>query len=449
MNIVIVGGGEFGYQLAKELHTNHDITVIDISDKVADRFSKLDIRFITGNGASAQILNSSNIGKSDMLIACTPSDEVNIISCWTAKHLSRVETICFVNHQEYIDSFQAKNNKILGRTEYGLDYIIWPKKSLADELDKIISVPAAIDVEVFARGKVKLFEYRVKETTPIVDKHLKDCNFPEGCIIVAITRNDELFIPDGNTVLNKNDKTIFMGTDEALNILSSNYFEKRQNVNSVTIIGGGTVGFMLANKLEEKEINIKIIENSLKRCEELAVTLKKSLILNGDGTDLELLQSEQIGRTDVLVSVTNNDEKNLLCSLLGKQLGVKKVLTRVDKTSNLKLFETVGVDVALSAKSSSVKELLNDLVERDIDILAIVERGKGKVLEITVPDDFEDCQVKDLNFTFKAIIGTIIRRKNVIVPKGSTIIRPGDRLIIFTTPADSNKVKEFFESNET
>lgn len=449
MNIVIVGGGEFGYQLAKELHTNHDITVIDISDKVADRFSKLDIRFITGNGASAQILNSSNIGKSDMLIACTPSDEVNIISCWTAKHLSRVETICFVNHQEYIDSFQAKNNKILGRTEYGLDYIIWPKKSLADELDKIISVPAAIDVEVFARGKVKLFEYRVKETTPIVDKHLKDCNFPEGCIIVAITRNDELFIPDGNTVLNKNDKTIFMGTDEALNILSSNYFEKRQNVNSVTIIGGGTVGFMLANKLEEKDINIKIIENSLKRCEELAVTLKKSLILNGDGTDLELLQSEQIGRTDVLVSVTNNDEKNLLCSLLGKQLGVKKVLTRVDKTSNLKLFETVGVDVALSAKSSSVKELLNDLVERDIDILAIVERGKGKVLEITVPDDFEDCQVKDLNFTFKAIIGTIIRRKNVIVPKGSTIIRPGDRLIIFTTPADSNKVKEFFESNET
>lgn len=448
MNIVIVGGGEFGYQLAKELHVNHDITVIDVDEKVLDRFSKLDISFINGNGASAQVLNSANVADADMFIACSPSDEINIIACWTARHLSRAETVCFVNHhEEYIDSFQSKNNKMMGKTEYGLDFIIWPKKSLADELEKIISVPAAIDVEIFARGKVKLFEYRVKESTPIVNKELKNCNFPDGCIIVAITRNDELFIPDGNTTLLKNDKTIFMGTNEALEILSNNFFEKREGVNAVTIIGGGTVGFLLAKNLEEKEINIKIIEESLKRCEELAVSLKKSLILHGDGTDLELLQSEQIGRSDVLVSVTNNDEKNLLCSLLGKQLGVKKVLTRVDKTANLKLFEKVGIDVALSAKSSSVKELLNDLVERDIDILAIVERGKGKVLEIIVSDEFEDCQVKDLHFTFKAIIGTIIRRKNIIVPKGSTIIRPGDRLIIFTTPGDSNKVKNYFENN--
>ena len=448
MNIIIVGGGDFGYQLAKELHVNHDIVIIDANEKVMDRFSKFDVAFINGNGASAQVLNDANIAKTDLLITCTPSDEVNIMSCLTAKHLSRAETICFVNHQEYISSFQAKNNKLIGRSEFGLDHVIWPKKSLVDELEKIISVPAAIDVEEFARGKAKLFEYRIKETCPIVGKELKDIAFPEDCIIAAITRDDKLFIPGGNTVLTKNDKTIFIGTDESLEKLSSKFFEHKQTVKTVTIIGGGTVGYLLASRLEEKDISIKIIEHNLKRCEELAIKLKKTLVLNGDGTDIELLQTEQIDRTDVLVSVTNNDEKNLLCSLLGKQLGVKKVLTRVDNTSNLKLFEKVGIDVALSAKESSVKELLNDLVETDIDILAVVEMGKGKILEVIVPDEFEDTQVKDLNFPFKAIIGTIIRRKKIIIPKGSTVIRPADRLIIFTTPNNSGQVKLFFEEFE-
>lgn len=445
MNIIIVGGGEFGYLLAKELHTNHDITLIDTEEKVFDRFNKLDIRFVNGSGTNPQILESANISTANIFIACTASDETNIISCWTAKQLSKIETYCIVNHQDYMDTFQGKNNKNLNYSNFGLDQIIWPKKSLADELEKIISVPAAIDVEVFARGKVKLFEYRIKDTTPIVNKQLKECSFPEGCIIIGITRNDDLFIPDGNTTLLTNDKAIFMGTDEALEILSNTIFGRKQDVKTVTIIGGGTVGMMLAVSLENKGISTKIIEHSQERCEEMVVKLKDTLVLCGDGTDLELLQAEQIAKTDVLVSVTNNDEKNLLCSLLGKQLGVKKVLTRVDKTSNLKLFETVGIDVALSPESSSVKELINDLIQSDIDILAIVERGKGEVLEIIVPETFEDTQIKDLHFPFKAIIGAIIRRKRVIVPKGSSLIRAEDRLIIFTKPNTSSQVKDFFE----
>lgn len=446
MNIVIVGGGEFGYQLSKELQANHDIVIIDTEEKVYEKFGKLDVSFVLGNGASSQALEEANIRTSDLLIACTPSDEVNIIACWTAKHLANVETICFVNHSEYIESFRHNSHKGLTRGDFGLDHIIWPKRSLAEELEKIISVPGVIDVAIFARGKAKLFEYRVKETTPIVNKELKNVNFPDDCIIAAITRDDELFIPDGNTTLLKGDKAIFIGNDDSLEALTTNFFEQKHEVKTVTIIGGGTVGYMLAQSLEEKRLHVKLIEYSTERCEELAETLKNTLVLQGDGTDLELLQQEQIGRSDVLVSVTNNDEKNLLCSLLGKQLGVKKVLTRVDKTPNLKLFETVGVDVALSAKSSSVKALLNDLVETDIDLLAIVERGKGKVLEIIVPDDAEDTQVQDLNFPFKAIIGIVIRRKKVIIAKGSTLIKRGDRLIIFTTPNASNRVKDFFEN---
>lgn len=448
MNIIIVGGGGFGYQLAKELHINHDITVIDIDEKVFDRFSKLDISFVNGSGADAQVLSTANAEKADVIIACTASDEMNIISCWTAKQLSKIETICFVNHPEYIETFKAKDNKLLVHDLFGIDQIIWPKKSLSDEIEKIISVPAAIDVEVLARGQIKLFEYRVKETTPIIGKMLKDCFFPEDSIIVAITREDKLFIPTGNTELIKNDKVIFIGTDEALEDLSNNYFEQVKETRSVTIIGGGTVGLMLAKNLENKNLEVTIIEKDPERYEELLSELTKSTIIKGDGTDLELLQEREISKTDVMVTVTDNDEKNLLCSLLAKQLGVKKVLTRVDKASNLKLFETVGIDVALSPKSSSVKELMNNLVETNLDILVTVEMGKGKVLEIQVPDYFDDCLVKDLNFPFKAIIGTVLRRKKVIVPKGNTLIRPGDRLLVFTTQDSSKQVKNFFEKTE-
>jgi trk system potassium uptake protein len=449
MNIIIIGGGEFGYQLAKELQINHDITVIDIDEKVFDRFSKLDISFINGNGANAQTLTNANIDHADIFIACTPSDETNIISCWTAKHLSKVETICFINHQEYIDTFKSQDNILLTNSKFGVDQIIWPKKSLADELEKIISVPGAIDVEVFAKGKVKLFEYRIKNTTPIVNKHLKNCDFPEGSIIVAIIRKDELFIPDGNTQLLENDKVIFMGTEQALEILSTSYFERRHTIRGVTIIGGGTVGYMLAQNLEKRNISTQIIESSYTRSEELKTLLPNTQVINGDGTDLELLQLLDIGKTDVLISITNNDEKNLLCSLLGKQLGIKKVLTRVSKSINLKLFETVGIDVALSPQSSSVKELLNNLLESDIDVLAIIEMGKGEVFETTVSDKFEDTQVKDLNFPFKAVIGAVMRRKKVIVPKGNTLIRPADKLLIFTTPKAKPKVKDYFEKYDS
>ena len=449
MNIIIVGGGEYGYQLAKELHINHDITVIDIDEKTLDRFSKLDISFILGNGGNAQTLTNAGIETSDILIACTPSDEVNIITCWTAKHLSRTETICFVNHHEYIETFQEKDNKLLTESQFGLDQIIWPKKSLAEELEKIISVPAAIDVEEFVSGKVKLFEYRAKDNAPVINTPLKSCQFPEGCIIVAITRDDNLFIPDGNTVIMPNDKVIFMGTQESLNILGASFFEKhRQEVKMVTIIGGGAIGLMLARNLESKAINVNIIEVSSDRCNVLSSKLSETSIINGDGTDLELLQAHQISESDVLVTVTNNDEKNLLCSLLGKQLGAKKVLTRVDKTSNLKLFETVGIDVALSPKTSSVKELVNTLISTDIDLLATVERGKGEVFKVKIPETFEDTQIKDLRFPYKGIIGAVMRRKKVIVPRGNTLIRSGDSLIIFTTPDASSHIKNYFENNE-
>ena len=202
---------------------------------------------------------------------------------------------------------------------------------------------------------------------------------------------------------------------------------------------------MLAKSLEKLKIKTKIIEKNYERCEYLAEELSNTLVINGDGTNLKLLDEEEIGSTDVVISVTNNDEKNLLCSLLAKQLGVKRVIARVAKVLNIPLFEKVGIDIAISPKNSAINEVRNDLQENDVDILATVEQGQGEVLEIIVLPEFNNKKIMDLKFPARAIIGVIQRKNNVIIPKGDTEIKSDDILIIFTTADSAAKIKEFFK----
>jgi trk system potassium uptake protein TrkA len=444
MKIIIFGATDIGYLIASELHQNHDITLIDTQEKLPEEFNKLDISFVSGNASSITTLEIAGIKKADIFIACTNLDEANIVSSWTAKKISGIETVSFVSKYEYLESLSPAKDGLY-QSEFGIDHIIWPEELLTQEIFRIITVPDAIDVEIFAGGKVRLFEYRIKENSVILNKHIKDCFFPEDAIIVGITRDGKLFIPDGSTQLLLGDKVIFMGTEQALNILARNFFQKKKNVETAAIIGGGNVGYMLAVHLEKIGIKTKLIEVDPVRCEFLSDNLKQTLVLCGDGTNLELLESEDIGESDVLISVTNNDEKNLLCSLLAKQLGGKRVITRVSKAPNVLLFEKVGIDVAISPKEAAINELKNRLIETDIDILAMVERGQGEVFEIQVPGRLKDTAIKDIKLPTNAIIGTIQRGHKILIPKGNTYLRENDTMLIFTTSEHVQKIKEFFK----
>ena len=236
-----------------------------------------------------------------------------------------------------------------------------------------------------------------------------------------------------------------MGSSYSLDILANKFFQEKEDVKSVTIIGGGNVGLMLAQNLEKTNMKIKIIERDYKRCIELTENLKNTLVINGDGSNFELLQEERINESDVVVSVTNNDEKNLLCSLLAKQMGVSKVITRVSKIANVRLFEKVGIDVAISENSTAIDIIENQLIKTDIEILATVERGQGEVLEIIVPDNFQTDTLMNLKLPCKAIIAIIQRRNRVIIPKGTTQIMPYDNLIVFTTQENSDTIKNYFK----
>ncbi len=445
MKIVIFGANELASIIATRLFEDHDIIIIDDNPcNNGDSFSKLDLEYVQGSGSNINLLESIGIKDTDIFIACTNNDETNIVACLTAKNMAELKTVCFVSKKENIDSLSLVRGSRYQK-ELMIDYVLWAEELMTQEIFRIITVPNAIDVEDFANGKARLFEYRINEGTKFINKKIKTCNFPEETLIVGITRDGKLFIPDGETELLLNDKVIFMGSSFSLDILAREFFMEKNDVKQVAIIGGGNVGLMLAQNLEKANIKIKIIEIDYKRCEELTENLKHTLVINGDGANYELLEEERIGEADVIISVTDNDEKNLLCSLLAKQLGVSKVITRVSKNANVKLFEKVGIDVAISENGTAIDNIENQLIKTDIEILATVERGQGEVLEISVPAKFTTRMLMDLHLPCKAIIAIIQRRNRIIIPRGNTQIMPFDNLIVFTTEENSAKIKNYFK----
>ena len=444
MKIVIFGATEIGCLLATEFFEDHDITVIDKEENRTEEFDKLDISFVHGNATDMKVLKAADVVNADVFIACTALDEANIVACLSVKKLSGIRTICFVSREEYQNVMALdRNEDYLG--DFFIDYVIWPEALLTQEIFRIVTVAHALDVENFADGRARLLEYKVRPNSVIVGKMVKDCGFTKDTIIVGIKRDSLLFIPNGLTEINADDKLIFMGTSHSLDILAGTFFHEKEQVKSAAIIGGGNVGYMLAKSLEDMKIKTKIIEKNYERCEFLSQELDKTLVINGDGTNLKLLDEEEIGSCDVAIAVTNNDERNLLCSLLVKQLGVKRVIARVSKVLNIPLFEKVGIDVAVSPKTSAINEVRNDIDETNVDILATVEQGEAEVLEILVHGEFNDKKIMDLRFPAPAIVGIIQRRANVIIPKGDTVLKTHDILIIFTKAEHVDEVKEYFK----
>jgi trk system potassium uptake protein TrkA len=291
-----------------------------------------------------------------------------------------------------------------------------------------------------------LLEYKLDAATPLVTVPLGQLHLPRGSLIVAVKRAGTLFVPRGHTQLAEGDKIILMGTPDALRQVEHQIHPSR-SVDSieVTIIGGGDVGLHLAERLEASpQCRVRIVERDIARGEMLAARLKRTLVLNGDGTDLEFLESENVGRSDVLVSVIDNDERNLLASLLGRQLGVPKIVTRVSRPTNLRLFERVGIDVALSARGAAVASILHQITGGTSSLLAVIEHGEARVLELIVSPRFEPKPLKGIGAPGDAIVGAILRGPAVIIPRGDDRIEPGDRLIVFSTGEAAERVQAYF-----
>jgi trk system potassium uptake protein TrkA len=442
MRIVVVGGGEIGFALAQSLSSSHAVVVVDHAPDVAARFERLDVQFVLGAGTSPDVLSRAGVRAADVVVACTALDEVNVVACAIARRLGSPRTFCFVSREDFLALQDAH-----GLADLGIDRLVWPEAQLAADIERIIRAPGAIDAEAFADGAIRLLEYRLEPASALPGRRVADLHLPHGSLIIAVRRGDSFFIPRGDSALAVGDRAVFMGTPDALTdvrrLLTGGAESGRQRV---TIIGGGDVGMRVAERLEAggEPLDVTIIERDAARGELLASRLHRALVLQGDGTDLELLESEDIGRSDVLVSVIDNDERNLFASLLARQLGVRRIITRVGKRANLRLFERVGIDIAISARGAAVASVLHQIQGGPARLLAVIEQGAGRILEVDVPGGYPVRALRELAPPRDSIVGAIVRGGAALVPRGDDVIQGGDRLIVFSTEAAAERVRDFF-----
>jgi trk system potassium uptake protein TrkA len=442
MRAVIVGGGEIGFALSQALAEQHEVFIVDHEPSVADRFEPLDVQFVLGAGTSREALARAGVDRADVLVACTGLDEVNIVCCAVARQLGSPQTTCFVSREDFL----SPDGDARGLAAFGIDRVVWPEAQLAQDIERIIRAPGALDAESFAGGAIRLVEYRLEAGSPLAGRRIADLHLPHSSLIVAVRRGDVFFIPRGNSELAAGDKAVVMGAPETLyhlrQLITGAAEADRQRV---TIIGGGDVGLQLAERLERDDaVEVMVIERDPDRGEMIAARLRRALVLTGDGTDLALLETEDVGRSDVLVGVIDNDERNLLASLLARQLGVRRIITRVSKRANLRLFERVGIDVAISARGAAVASVLHQIQGGSTRLLAVIEQGAGRILELDVPDTYQSRELRDLAAPKNSIVGAIVRQSRAFVPRGNDRVEPGDRLIVFTTHEAADKVRDYF-----
>ncbi|KKG08523.1 MULTISPECIES: Trk system potassium transporter TrkA [unclassified Methanosarcina] len=447
MKAVIIGAGEVGYHIAKALSPKNDVVIIEKDEDASRRVDELDVLVIEGNGANADIL-SKVLQNADLLVAVTGVDEVNIVACMTAKLITKskpgwkyTKTIARVSNPDYIDS------PVTSRSQVGVDLMICPELSLASEIADVLSSPSAIDAEMFAEGKVKMTEFAINPESRLVGKHMQDLQLADCCIVSAVFRDSEIIIPHGDDLIKANDHMVVVGKPEAMDDLENVFGSQVPHRTRILLIGCGIVGIYLAKLIDKEEnIDLRIIEHRKSRCIEVAEMLENALVLNGDGTDVSLLREENIEDMDVVVAVTDSDEKNLLCALLAKQLGAKKVIARADRSDYLPLFEMVGIDMAVSPREATVNEVLKLTMGKGIQTLTTIEGEKAEIIEYTAS---EKCRIvgkplSKVKFPKGALINMVVRGKETIIPRGDFVINNGDRVVIFSMASAVSEVEKIF-----
>jgi len=445
MRIVVVGAGNLGFSLADRLaKEGHEIIVIEQDEERCSIVQKrLDVLAIIGNGATPQFLINSAAKHADLLVAVTDSDEVNMIACMAAKQMGIPQTIARVRNQEYAHADQVNFNASLG-----IDLAINPEMTTAVEISRILLTPAALAVEDFADGKIRLLEVKISLESKLINIPLLKLTLPPNILVAGILRQNIMIIPQGEDFLLPQDNVFFVGEAVAIEKFGKQFSDKKSKLERIMIIGAGRIGRHLAKILFDAGLSVKIIDKNRERCRELADQLDKGLVLCGEGTDVDLLCEEGIGAADAVVCLTDDDKLNLLIALLSKNFGAQKSIVRVGRSDYMSLMGKVGVDVVLSPRLLTAGVILRQVRRGNIVAVTLLEGAKAEAMEFLVS---ANCKIvgkklKNLKFPQNSLVGAIIHEEVVNIPHGETILHVGDRVVVFTLPDMVKKVAKYFES---
>lgn len=447
MYFVVTGAGEVGYHVAKTLREEgHEVAVIEDDPVALRRIEGLDALIVEGNGASVKTLLEVEIGRADHFIGVTGNDEVNMLGAALA-HQYGAHTVARVNNPQYLSEPASDDYE-----KIGIDWAICPELVAAEKVANTIRTPNLLNVDVFADNRVHVGELRVDPAAPAVGRRIKELELPRGVNLLAVNRGGDTLIARGEVMLNANDRVLCaMFQPETLLELEGvlgrpHYTPAPREVKNVMIAGATRIGVHLARILE-RDKNVVIVDESEPRCLAATESLDRTLIINGNATDRNVLREEEVGTMDVFVGAHGVEEYNILACLLAKNMGVPKVVALLNQPDLRDLVEEIRIDLAVNPKQATVGTVLR-YARRGAEMhdVVVTRQGDSQLLEFKVHDDSRVAgkSLKKANLPRESVCAAIVRGDEVLLPRGADLFLPGDRVVIFSRPEEVPTIERLF-----
>jgi trk system potassium uptake protein len=442
LRTVIIGAGEVGLNTARLLSDEgHSVVLVEKDEKLVEMATEeLDALVIAGNGANPKLLKEVGIDKTDLLIAASSSDEVNIIACLTAKAQGVSRTVARIHNADYYEAGDPFAEEMLG-----IDFIIHTEQMAAHEIKEALLVPGAINVDSFAEDTIEVAEVILADGSEAVGRALKEVRLPENSLIVGVVRGGEALVPQGATVLEERDHVLLISgrrqISEAVGVLATN----TAPVKEVTIYGGGRIGLRLALAVEKAGMSVRVIERDEIRARHVASQLRKGFVLHDEGISRDFMLQEGVDRTDAFVAVTGDDRANLLAAMYARQLGARMTIAGISRGEFAPLADALGVDLTISPRILAAEAILRFVRKGEVIDVALLASG-AEMIELRVP---EGCRVagrplSEVGFPDGAIVGAVLRDGDVVIPTGKEILRAGDDAVVFTVEDAVEEVENLF-----
>ena len=444
MKVIIVGAGKVGFSIAETL-ANKDIEVVVIDtdpERLQTVQEYLDVQVMLGNGAAMSVQEKAGIAGSDLLIAVTELDEINMMTCFVAKSYGVKSTIARVRKREYSELAKSERQEQLG-----IDLIINPELLAAQELGKLVLHPEAHEVEYYADGQVVMLGLKLEDDSKILNCRLRDVHFPHPCVVVGVIRGEQMIVPNGDTQILPKDE-IFLLSD-VKDMLSLEIFlgARKRAINNVAEFGGGLLSFYLCQIFESKHrrINVKLFEENPEICQDLNEALSRTVVINGSGRDMDLMEDENIADMDVVLAVNDDDEANVLISMIAKHVGARKVISQIRRSDYVNMIENFGIDKAVSPRSLMVAAILRFINRGSVLNLKLLQNDMAQMNECVLPktSKLANKALKQLRFPEQSIVGLIVRNGDIIIPGGEVRLLPGDNLLTFSATASAQTVMDY------
>lgn len=447
MKVAIVGAGKLGLKLATALiGGDHDVTLIDKNQVALQKIqSQFDVMTINENAKQISVLKDLHISSYDYLITATDKDEKNIVIASFAKQLGCTKVIARVRDPEHMDQMDFV------RENMNIDFIINPDLAITTEIYKYLVEKYTLANGAFSSGKASLLEFKASKMPELVDINIKNVSSKlPGMLVVAISRKGKVIIPHGDTTILENDLIYVIGAKKDILNLNKTVREKGKytNLQKVMIIGGGKTGLFLSKKLAEFNVSVKVIERDKERCYYLAECLENVIVLNGDGTDINLLKEENIDDMDAVVTATGFDEDNLLLALTAKNRGVEDVIAKISRGIYTDMVAQLGVDMALNPLDISVSYLLRLIKGKKKVVSSQLIQGQAEIMEVIVDSDMRIAKksLKDLSLPEGSLIAAIHRGTELIIPNGDTVINYDDKVLFICLLSDLIELEKILKN---